>query len=46
MGLNAPGPSRPYFKPINEVDEAKDIIPVDENGRPIDNYHPPTPWKP
>ena len=46
LGSNAPGPRRSYFKPINEAEEDKDIIPVDDTGNPTDNYVPDQPWQP
>jgi len=32
LGKNAPGPRRSYFHPIDEKEEDKDIIPVDNTG--------------
>lgn len=46
LGQNAPGPRRPYFIPIDEAEEDKDFIDVDETGNPTDNWTPPQPWQP
>lgn len=46
LGKDAPGPRRPYFTPIDESEEDKEIIPVDDTGKPTDNYVPPKPWNP